>query len=69
MVEEEGKRGRRKAVTLLVGVNLGKSSRELLTWVLMKVAQAGDHVIVVQVLPSPTGMAFHALSAIYVLYM
>ncbi|KAH9307982.1 hypothetical protein KI387_035893 [Taxus chinensis] len=49
----EGGRMEKKSATLLVGVDAGLSSRELLTWTLMKLAQTGDHVIVVHVLSSP----------------
>lgn len=49
-------RRRKKHNTLLVGVNVGACSRELLTWVLMKVAQSGDHVIVVHVVTTSAAL-------------
>jgi len=49
-------RKRKKHSTLLVGVNVGACSRELLTWVLMKVAREGDHVIVVHVVTTSAAL-------------
>lgn len=43
---EESSGGR----TVVVGVKLDSYSRELLTWALVKVAQAGDRVIALHVL-------------------
>lgn len=36
--------------TVVVGVKLDSQSRELLTWALVKVAQAGDRVVALHVL-------------------
>lgn len=49
-------RKKKKQSTLLVGVNVGACNRELLTWVLVKVAREGDHVIVVHVVTTSAGM-------------
>lgn len=38
--------------TVVVGVKLDTHSRELLTWALVKVAQPGDTVIALHVLPN-----------------
>lgn len=49
-------RKKKKQSTLLVGVSVGACSRELLTWVLMKVAREGDHVIVVHVVTTSAAL-------------
>eukprot|EP01018_Ginkgo_biloba_P019472 Gb_00853 [translate_table: standard] len=53
MTVETKRKGKQKN-TLLVGVKLGASSREVLTWALVKIARRGDHVIVVHILSSAT---------------
>jgi len=57
-------RKRKKHSTLLVGVNVGACSRELLTWVLMKVARAGDHVIVVHVVTTSAALIYREKLAV-----
>lgn len=46
----EGKNG--EGTTVVVGVKVDDDSRELLTWALVNVAQAGDRVIALHVLPA-----------------
>ncbi|KAJ8625449.1 hypothetical protein MRB53_033979 [Persea americana] len=55
ILDFEGKEGGRlsdggRAGTVVVGVKLDSQSRELLTWALVKVAQAGDRVVALHVL-------------------
>lgn len=55
ILDFEGKEGGRLsdggcAGTVVVGVKLDSQSRELLTWALVKVAQAGDRVVALHVL-------------------
>jgi hypothetical protein len=57
-------RKRKKHSTLLVGVNVGACNRELLTWVLMKVARAGDHVIVVHVVTTSATLIYREKLAV-----
>eukprot|EP01018_Ginkgo_biloba_P024421 Gb_13299 [translate_table: standard] len=63
MGKEEGNM-RKKGKTVMVGVKLATTSREVLTWTPIKVACLGDHVIALHVVTSPNKLAQRCIEAV-----